>query len=670
MILSPLLLALTPLLQDLPSPVLVESNAPAATLDGAAPVQTTHVRVMRVPRLPRAISSFGATRVGEWVYHFGGHVGRAHAHSRDNVVGDFQRFRADDPSVVEVLPSGPALQGTALVSHGDTVVRLGGVSALNAPGEKADMHSTSSVQRFDPRVGAWTDETPLPEPRSSHDAWVIGSRVFVAGGWNLRGHDEPQWHTNAWFADLSQSPLVWQRLPDLPFARRALALASLGGRPVLVGGMDENGTFVSDVLVLDEAQGAWTKGPELPIDGFGIAATALGDGFVVSGRDGRVFRLAPNATEFDVVGELAFGRIFHRLVVDDRGDLVVLGGAGDGGHLRTGERFTFDVRSDVQELSIAIPSSAHDRQAVVRHGAALVFAGGNLGRGQHAFEPDDFVADTFALALGPGTAEAWPAMPVARQSMGAVAFDARAFFIGGFGHDGEVARAHAEIFELDLAQKAWSASALALPSARTQFQIATHAGKAFVIGGANFDPRGKEETDFEFALDVLVLDPVANTLTDSGWRLPRPRRAFAAAQLGTDVYLMGGLDDAFEPVEEVDVLDLATGTWRLAPSPRSARVGGEALAHDGRIFIAGGSSNSESGRFDGNPSFEVFDPAHGWSVAADTLPFPTRQMRLFSQGRHIAFVTTHSGAERTATAWLYDPNALVVAAPLEASSPK
>jgi N-acetylneuraminic acid mutarotase len=261
-------------------------------------------------------------------------------------------------------------------------------------------------------------------------------------------------------------------------------------------------------------------------------------------------------------------------------------------------------------------------------------------------------------------------MPVARQSMGAVAFDARAFFIGGFGHDGEVARAHAEIFELDLAQKAWSASALALPSARTQFQIATHAGKAFVIGGANFDPRGKEETDFEFALDVLVLDPVANTLTDSGWRLPRPRRAFAAAQLGTDVYLMGGLDDAFEPVEEVDVLDLATGTWRLAPSPRSARVGGEALAHDGRIFIAGGSSNSESGRFDGNPSFEVFDPAHGWSVAADTLPFPTRQMRLFSQGRHIAFVTTHSGAERTATAWLYDPNALVVAAPLEASSPK
>ena len=107
------------------------------------------------PQLPRAITSFGAAASGGWVYVYGGHVGREHQHSRDHVVGDFGRLALSD-GTWQALPSGPALQGTALVAAGDgSLYRVGGLSARNAPEADADLHSTASVDRFEPRTGRW-----------------------------------------------------------------------------------------------------------------------------------------------------------------------------------------------------------------------------------------------------------------------------------------------------------------------------------------------------------------------------------------------------------------------------------------------------------------------------------------------------------------------------------
>ena len=163
-------------------------------VDAAANANKPAMRTVHPAVMPHAITSFGACRVGSLLYVFGGHIGRAHAHSKDNVIGAFRRMNMVDGSSWQELPPGPALQGTALVAAPDgTIYRVGGTDARNEPGEEDDMHSTSSVQRFDPVAGAWSEMTPLPEPRSSHDAIVCDNKLYVVGGWELDG-DDGQWH--------------------------------------------------------------------------------------------------------------------------------------------------------------------------------------------------------------------------------------------------------------------------------------------------------------------------------------------------------------------------------------------------------------------------------------------------------------------------------------------
>ena len=52
---------------------------------------------------------------------------------------------------------------------------------------------------FDPKGGEWQPLPDLPEPRSSHDAVVIGDRLFVAGGWQL-GPEEAVWHKTEFYS--------------------------------------------------------------------------------------------------------------------------------------------------------------------------------------------------------------------------------------------------------------------------------------------------------------------------------------------------------------------------------------------------------------------------------------------------------------------------------------
>ncbi|MFY9345863.1 MAG: hypothetical protein WAT39_25450, partial [Planctomycetota bacterium] len=98
---------------------------PPCQAQAAEPRRTPDLTTLRqTTPLPQAVASFGACSTGGFVWVFGGHVGRAHDHSRTNVVGTFQRFDLAAGGDWQALPSGPALQGTALVAGpGSTVWR-------------------------------------------------------------------------------------------------------------------------------------------------------------------------------------------------------------------------------------------------------------------------------------------------------------------------------------------------------------------------------------------------------------------------------------------------------------------------------------------------------------------------------------------------------------------
>ena len=176
--------------------------------------------------LPRGITSFGAAVIGDWLYVYGGHFGRPHHYSNTSQSDELSRLNLSRPAAWETIAKGPRLQGLAMVAHGGKLYRVGGFTAHNQEDADHDLRSVADFVRFDPKMEQWESLASLPEPRSSHDAVVIGDKLYVAGGWHLGGED-PKWHQTAWVTDLSQEKIVWEPLPEPPFQRRAVSLGHL-----------------------------------------------------------------------------------------------------------------------------------------------------------------------------------------------------------------------------------------------------------------------------------------------------------------------------------------------------------------------------------------------------------------------------------------------------------
>ena len=276
--------------------------------------------------LPEGVTSLGAAVSGGFVYYYGGHPGRAHHYSKDEQSNKFRRLDLADPSAGWVeLPSGPTLQGLALVAHpAGGVLRIGGFTARNAVEDEPDLHSVPTVSHYDPAAGEWKDLTPLPGGRSSFDAAVLNGKVYVLGGWMMAGEEGEAWHGTGLVADLAADELEWELLPTPPQPRRAVSVAAVpdageAGLIYLIGGMLPEGEITSRVDIYDPAQKTWTRGPDLPggeMDGFGTAAWGAGEAVYATTLTGKVLRLRTGAASWDVLGELENARFFHRLLPD------------------------------------------------------------------------------------------------------------------------------------------------------------------------------------------------------------------------------------------------------------------------------------------------------------------------------------------------------------------
>jgi hypothetical protein len=109
---------------------------------------------------------------------------------------------------------------------------------------------------------------------------------------------------------------------------------------------------------------------------------------------------------------------------------------------------------------------------------------------------------------------------------------------------------------------------------------------------------------------VQVYD-IATDRWELGPPLPQPNNHGMAASVNGKVYLIGGQTtdaSAGSYVNTVYELDPATGAWaEKAPMP-TARSGGVAVVHDGKIYVAGG-------RPPRGHDFAVYDPAaNSWEV--------------------------------------------------------
>jgi hypothetical protein len=332
-------------------------------------------RQSAIPPLPEPVSSFGGAVCDGWLYVYSGHTGTEHDHSAANLSQHFRRVRLDGSGGWEELPMETPLQGLALVDHRGKLYRVGGLNARNATtDDDADLHSTADFACFDPATNKWTALAPLPDPRSSHDAVVIGDNLYVVGGWTLAGEGEGEWLVDSLVFDLNDPSAGWQRLPEQSFQRRALAAGQWRGQLVVLGGMDENRDVARGVELFDPASGQWSTGPELPgrgMAGFGLSAWNLGGRLYMSGYRGRLYRINDEGSDWEQVAELESPRFFHRLLPAGDDALIAVGGASRDGHLEDVERIDVSrgsaarsaPKADAAENQRAADSSATSAQA-------------------------------------------------------------------------------------------------------------------------------------------------------------------------------------------------------------------------------------------------------------------------------------------------------------------
>lgn len=269
--------------------------------------------------------------VGSALYVYGGNYGSAHEYANEDQSGDLWKLDLAKSTSWEKIAEGPKLQGLAMVEHRGLLYRIGGFTAMNKAGEKEDLRSQADFSRFDPQSGQWTELPKLPEPRSSHDAVLIGNTIYVVGGWNMQGGGNgAHWHTTAWACDLSATELQWKPIASPEFTRRALALVNWNGKLLSIGGMSEKGGPTTATAVFDPATNAWTSGPALVgngMEGFGSSAFFVDGDVYATTMSGAIQRLKKDAAGWELLGQLQHPRFFHRVLPWQGTKLVVVGGS-------------------------------------------------------------------------------------------------------------------------------------------------------------------------------------------------------------------------------------------------------------------------------------------------------------------------------------------------------
>lgn len=313
----------------------------------AAPVvekPSPHKSAAVLPPLPEPVASFGAVVADGWLYVYGGHTGEEHEHSAANLSAHFRRIQLDGGKEWQDLPMQTHLQGLPLVAHGGKVYRVGGLNNRNATkDDKEDLHSTDEFAEYDPTSKTWNTLTPLPAARSSHNAAVIGDKLYVVGGWKLDGKSPGTWQPEALAYDFNDAKAGWQKLPLPDFKRRALAAGVWKGKLFALGGMDEKAKPSLRVDFFDPQSGKWSQGPKMPgvgMAGFGASAWNLDGDLYVSGLRGVLYRLSDAGSAWEEAGKLETPRFFHQLVPGPHGSLLVVAGASMNGHLATIERIS------------------------------------------------------------------------------------------------------------------------------------------------------------------------------------------------------------------------------------------------------------------------------------------------------------------------------------------
>ena len=639
-----------------------ESNAPSLA---------TSTSKIHKP-LPESLTSFGAAVVDDYLYVFSGHSGVAHGFGKDLLVNHFRRIRFDDPRADwEELAMHDSAQSTALVSDGDFLYRIGGLSFLDGEAEDEVLfNSTSYFTRYDLNEDKWSELPPLPIPRSSHDAAVLERKVYVVGGWNLQGEgsSDAPWHDKMHVFDLDDPDAGWQTFDGPGYQLRAISAAAHQGKLYVVGGISPTG-FLRKTSVYDPAQGEWTQGPDLFSDssmtGFATSMFAVGGHLYCTGVSGVVYRLSNDGNAWEVADRLLFPRMFLRLLPVGVDRLIAVGGTGGMiGRTAAIESLTVDPESKagpkIVSWSLPYSGDAKHSQALILDGTKLYAFGGNKSWSPHDFTRDAFVKQAFVFDIPNQKVDQLPEMPIPVQS-GAGAINRHnseyktLVVAGGMNHELSSFSAIKTILEFDPNLEQWSESEISLPAPRAMSAAVRFEDALWIFGGSDAGLGSEHcQTVLHWWGDQTAVAPLP------GIKLPHERRSFGGAIIGDEFFMIGGLGEQMSIETSVDVFDMKNRTWREASSPAASRLFPSVAVDGKKLYLFGGFSNTD-GNFSECESLEMYDSeTNAWKTVAESIDGVDASMRLFNLAGRLLFFGVDRQDDQRVKFVLFDPDPTVM----------
>lgn len=182
--------------------------------------------------------------------------------------------KAEAQAVAKKPMPTPRISAAAAVV-GNKIYVLGGLSRQG--------RALATVEEYDPAKDSWTRRKSMPTARAMFGAAAIGSTIYVVGGVSKSG-------VLAVVEAYDVKSDRWRSVAPLPQGRWGVKAAEAGGKLLVLGGITGMGAArraVNSVDVFDPAQNAWSAGKPLPVV-LQSPALAVHDGniFVLGGRIG------------------------------------------------------------------------------------------------------------------------------------------------------------------------------------------------------------------------------------------------------------------------------------------------------------------------------------------------------------------------------------------------
>ncbi len=642
-------------------PVSAERNGSA---NGSSQGQTkTKKEWTRIARLDRGLQGLAAVHYEGKACYFGG------SHAKNEAGAETEMISVRDARCLDLetgawqelppLPAGRSSHGAALI--GSTAYLVGGWELKGDPRKGHFATDIWSLDLSDPEADWSSIEAPFQ--RRALGVTSLGDQLVVVGGMTA----DRQLSTEVDVYDTQTKK--WSkgaRYPDDAF-----------GIAVTAGPRPRQRT----------TNGSEPQAPQPAV--------------FASGRDGMLRRWSPGAKQWETVRPLGLVRFFHEMRPLGN-ELVVLGGIGGmhtRGRTRVVERLPLDGRLAYGQLEFATPGLAKNRQGLLARGELIYLFGGNTSLGQHDFAPSNFTDAGWFLDLATlRFVEASP-FPVRRQSMRTLNTDAGGLALGGFGHQtiqsknqqpkeaqsgsptgraqkapsgrsaressgdsvetgdsgktGESkgktekttqAKTHADILSYSWDDDEWKHVGR-LPSGRTQFGLTHGSEKLWIFGGLNYDPSRKQAFRHDRSIWIAE-DPTDPAFSVADVDLPGPRRAFASAALDGKFYMVGGMEEGFQLVDDCKVFDFSSREFAEMPCPKEPRLSGDLISAKGKLYLVGGSVRTQEGIVESR-NVDVYDPkTQEWDRIDFQIPFGTKHLRALPFRDQILLLSTHQKADR------------------------